>query len=168
MSGSYPITISLSYLSQPVTSTAMFELVVSFLLTGLYHWHIHQWSSAIKKISYRHHIIFPHLPPQDPELSPSPASPSRAPVSGGTMVTISGTNLDVGSNHSVTLAGTVCVILNIRWDTRLTEAPTQRIKMQMNKRYKYVTHLNGTKISSRAVPDTSMHKHMCEKAQTCA
>ena len=51
---------------------------------------------------------------QMPQLSSFPASPSRAPVSGGTMVTISGTHLDAGSNSSVTLGQSDCEILNIR------------------------------------------------------
>ena len=59
----------------------------------------------------------PPLPPspQIPRLSIPPASPARGPMSGGTMVTISGTQLDVGSNHSVTLVQSNCEILNIRW-----------------------------------------------------
>ncbi len=49
---------------------------------------------------------------QIPKLDVPPVSPSLGPLAGGTLVTIVGSHLGIGSSRSVTMAGQPCEIQN--------------------------------------------------------
>ena len=49
---------------------------------------------------------------QIPKLDVPPVRPSLGPLAGGTLVTVEGSHLGIGSSRSVTMAGQPCEIQN--------------------------------------------------------
>jgi hypothetical protein len=53
------------------------------------------------------------LHPQTPSLDRIPADPAMGPRSGGTNITVMGTNIGTGSSHRVTIGGGNCTIIEV-------------------------------------------------------
>ena len=53
---------------------------------------------------------------QSPTLGSPSVFPNQGPRSGGTPVTLNGTNLDIGTSHSITIGEMPCDIVDVRYD----------------------------------------------------